>query len=70
VFWKDDPYKMLRTLGYRFHFRVGVHFDASPPDHDEKDNPGMEFWISVAKQTEDCAACSAREECGNTQPFK
>jgi len=70
LFWKDDPYKMLRLLDYRFHLRVGVHFDAIPPDHDEKNNPGMEFWISVQKQDETCDVCSVREECGNILPFR
>ena len=69
AFWKDDPYRMLRALGYRFHLRVGVHFDASPPDHDEASNWGMEFWISVARETDGCAACSVRGECGRMQPF-
>ena len=68
-FWKDDPYKMLRALGYRFHIRVGVHFDAVPPDHDEQTNPGIEFWISVAKETEDCDSCPSREDCAKIQPF-
>ncbi len=68
-FWKDDPYRMLRALDYRFHLRVGVHFDAAPPDHDEK-KWGMEFWISVAKETEGCNVCSAREKCGEMQPFR
>jgi predicted transcriptional regulator YdeE len=69
LFWNDDPYKMLRALGYRFHLRVGVHFDAYPPEYDEKYNPGMEFWISVAKQDENCDNCSVREDCGKIQPF-
>jgi len=70
LFWIDDPYKMLRALGYRFHLRVGVHFEAYPPDYDEQKNPGIEFWISVAKQTDDCDACSAKVRCARIQPFK
>ncbi len=70
LFWQDDPYKMLRALGYRFHLRVGVHFDAYPPDHDERTKPGMEFWISVMKQgNEECNSCSVREGCAQIQPF-
>lgn len=69
LFWKDDPYRMLRALGYRFHLRVGVHFDASPPDWDAQKNPDMEFWISVAKETEECEVCPTREDCGRMQPF-
>jgi hypothetical protein len=69
-FWNDDPYKMLRDLGYRFHLRVGVHFDAYPPDHDERTKPGMEFWISVMEQgNEECDICSVREGCAQIQPF-
>ncbi len=70
LFWVDDPYKMLRALGYRFHLRVGVHFEAYPPDYDEQKNPGMEFWISVAKQAENCDVCSQKEQCARIQPFK
>jgi hypothetical protein len=69
-FWKDDPYKMLRVLDYRFHLRVGVHFDAYPPDDVEENKWAAEFWISVAKQTKECDICSAREKCGEMQPFK
>lgn len=68
-FWKDDPYRMLHALGYRFHIRVGVHFDAVPPDYDEQTNPGIEFWISVAKETEECDACPSRADCAEIQPF-
>lgn len=69
-FWKDDPYKMLRDLGYRFHLRVGVHFDAFSPNHHERTKPGMEFWISVLKQgNEECATCYVREDCAKIQPF-
>jgi predicted transcriptional regulator YdeE len=49
-FWKDNPYKMMKKLGYRFHtgdYSVGLHFDAYPPDYDPKRNPVMEFWITV-----------------------
>ncbi len=70
LFWRDNPYRMLRVLGYRFHLRVGVHFDACPPDHDDMTEPGMEFWISVAKQNDPrCPTCSVREECAKIQPF-
>jgi hypothetical protein len=69
-FWKDDPYKMLRALDYRFHLRVGVHFDASPPDHVEESMWGTEFWISVAKETDKCAVCSVSKQCGEMQPFR
>jgi hypothetical protein len=68
-FWKDNPYQMLRALGYRFHVRVGVHLDAVPPDHDEETNPGVEFWISVKKETADCNVCRSRPQCAKVQPF-
>ncbi|MHB0858163.1 MAG: hypothetical protein ACYC5M_11415 [Anaerolineae bacterium] len=51
-FWKDDPYKMMGPLGYRFHmgdFSVGLHFDAYPPAFDAASNPAIEFWITVVK---------------------
>ncbi len=68
-FWKDAPYKMLRELGYRFHLRVGVHFDAFPIDYPRNSNHGMEFWISVAEQDKNCDICPVREDCGKIQPF-
>ena len=67
--WRDDPYTMLKQLGYRFHLRVGVHFDAFPPDYDEHTNPGVELWISVAKPSEECDICSVREQCAGIQAF-
>jgi predicted transcriptional regulator YdeE len=51
-FWKDDPYKMLKALGYHFNmsgFSVGLHFDAYPPGFDTDKNPQMEFWITVIR---------------------
>jgi predicted transcriptional regulator YdeE len=51
-FWKDNPYKMMKKLGYQFHegdYSVGFHFDAYPPDYDPESNPAMEFWITVRK---------------------
>lgn len=51
-FWKDNPYKMMKKLGYQFHtgdYSVGLHFDAYPPDHDPETNPVMEFWITVTR---------------------
>jgi hypothetical protein len=51
-FWQDDPYRMLKALGYRFHtgkgdFSVGLHLDAFPPGCDVATGPAMEFWITV-----------------------
>lgn len=51
-FWQDDPYRMLKALGYRFHtregdFSVGLHLDAFPPGCDVATGPTMEFWITV-----------------------
>jgi hypothetical protein len=68
--WRDDPYTMLRKLGYRFHLRVGVHFDAYPPDYHQERNPAAELWISVAKLSEACDICSVREACAAMQPFE
>jgi hypothetical protein len=51
-FWQDDPYVMLKKLGYKFNnkgFNLGLHFDAYPPDFDMETNPLMEFWITVRK---------------------
>jgi hypothetical protein len=48
--WRDDPYRMLKVLGYKFNmggFDVGLHFDAFPPDYHPETNPAMEFWITV-----------------------
>ncbi len=68
--WRDDPYTMLRKLGYRFHLRVGVHFDAFPPEFDKERNPAVELWISVAKASEECEGCGVREECAGIQAFE
>jgi transcriptional regulator with XRE-family HTH domain len=68
-FWVDNPYQMLSDLGYRFHRRVGVHFDAVPPRHDPEKNPGVEFWISVMRETDDCKVCRSRPLCAEIQPF-
>ena len=69
-FWKDDPYRMLTALGYRFHLKVGVHFDVYPSEDYEKTHPGRQFWISVAQQDADCDVCSVRADCEKIQPFK
>ena len=49
-FWTDDPYKMMKALGYRFNGRVGVHFDAYPPGNDPESLPTMEFRITVTQR--------------------
>jgi len=49
-FWQDDPYRMMKKIGYKFNGKVGVHFDAYPPDYDPEKNSQMEFWISVVKR--------------------
>ena len=52
-FWEDNPYQMMKRLGYRFHmgapgdYSVGLHFDAYPPEFDEASHDRMEFWITV-----------------------
>jgi predicted transcriptional regulator YdeE len=51
-FWRDNPYKMMKPLGYQFNMdapNVGLHFDAYPPGCDEAHQPEMEFWITVKK---------------------
>ena len=51
-FWKDNPYKMMKPLGYQFNMdspNVGLHFDAYPPGDEEPLHPEMEFWITVKK---------------------
>ena len=51
-FWKDNPYKMLKKMGYQFHtgdYGIGLHFEAYPPDHDYERNPMIEFWITVKR---------------------
>jgi len=49
-FWRDNPYAMMKTLGYRFYTggeNTGLHFDAYPPGYDAKTSPATEFWITV-----------------------
>ena len=55
--WKDNPYKMMGPLGYRWNPGeagrddgvLGIHFDAYPPGFEALTRPAMEFWITVAK---------------------
>jgi hypothetical protein len=49
-FWQDDPYRMMKKIGYKFNGKVGVHFDAYPPEYDPEKNQNMEFWISVVER--------------------
>ena len=49
-FWEDDPYIMLKILGYEFNtagFSIGMHFDAYPIEGRQPHYSAMEFWISV-----------------------
>lgn len=51
-FWKDNPYAMMKPLGFRFGthgLNLGCHFDAYPPTYSETDL-AMEFWITVEKR--------------------
>lgn len=55
-FWRDNPYKMMGRLGYRFNsgerdYSVGLHFEAYPPEFSfgSDKNRRMEFWITVEK---------------------
>ncbi len=52
-FMKDDPYRMMKLLGYKFNAgnaSLGLHFDAYPPGFDPFTQPEMEFWITVKKR--------------------
>ena len=54
-FWRDNPYEMMKRLGFRFHmggagdYSVGLHFDAYPPGLDDASHDRMEFWITVQR---------------------
>lgn len=51
-FWQDNPYQMMKKLGYLFNsgdFSIGLHFDAYPPGFDPILKQDMEFWITVKK---------------------
>lgn len=53
-FWRDDPYKMMKRLGYRFHagdLSVGLHFETYPPELALETNPAVEFWITVVESS-------------------
>ncbi len=45
-FWQDDPYAMLKKLGWAFNMRVGMHIDVMAPDF-VSDDGYMEFWMPV-----------------------
>jgi hypothetical protein len=52
-FWVDNPYAMMKKLGYRFYAggeNTGLHFDAYPPEPQPAGEPTMEFWITVTKR--------------------
>ncbi len=55
-FWKDNPYRMMGPLGYKFHgapgdYSVGLHIEAYPPcfSFGSDTSQAMEFWITVVK---------------------
>ena len=55
-FWKDNPYKMMVPLGYRFHtgpddYSIGLHIEVYPPGFSfgSTARTEMEFWITVVK---------------------
>ncbi len=55
-FWRDNPYKMMGPLGYRFKtgegdYSIGLHIEAYPPGFSfgSDRNTAMEFWITVEK---------------------
>jgi len=47
-FWRDDPYKLVKKLGWDFNFEVGLHIDAYAPSY-ASDNDGMEFMMPVTR---------------------
>jgi hypothetical protein len=62
-FWRDDPYKMMGPLGYRFHtapddYSVGLHFEVYPPGFSfgSGTNKDMQFWISVLRSSPEGSA--------------
>ena len=66
-FWKDDPYKMMGPLGYRFHtapndYSVGLHFEVYPPGFSfgTGTSKAMQFWISVLDSSADESAARGR----------
>jgi len=53
-FWTDNPYRMMKVLGYEFHtgsYEVGFHFDVYPPglSFPLHNSDEVEFWITVKK---------------------
>ena len=48
VLWRDDPYALVRKLGWEFNSAVGLHIDAFGPCY-ESDHGGMEFMMPVRK---------------------
>jgi hypothetical protein len=49
-FWQDDPYAMLKLLGWEFSNAVGLHIDLFPPTFADGAD-GTEFMMPVAQLT-------------------
>lgn len=47
-FWGDDPYKMIKKLGWDFNSRLGLHIDAYAPSYSSDSDP-MEFMMPVRR---------------------
>ena len=53
TFWMDNPYAMVRKLGYESNPgepRRIIQVDALPPLYDPQKNATMEFWITATKR--------------------
>lgn len=46
--WQDNPYDMVRRLGYDFSRAVGLHIDLYAPSYSD-DEGAMDFWMPVVR---------------------
>ena len=42
--WRNDPYKIIKDLGYNFNNNVGIHIDVFDENYDGNE---MEFWMPI-----------------------
>jgi len=46
--WQDNPYNLVKKLGWEFNPKVGLHIDVFPPSYSSNDDP-MQFMMPVRR---------------------
>jgi len=50
-FWQDNPYNLIKKLGWDFNLVVGLHIDVFPPSYSSNDDC-MEFMMPVRRSAD------------------